>query len=49
MKQGDGPTLKGANKAAGKTKPVHWDDYTDVNINTNPDAKINMMNIIFMI
>ena len=39
VKQGDGPTLKGANKAAGKTKPVHWDDYTDVNINTNPDAK----------
>lgn len=39
VKQGDGPTLKGADKAAGKTKPVHWDDYTDVNINTNPDAK----------
>lgn len=39
VKQGDGPTLKGANKAAGQTKPVHWDDYTDVNKLTNPDAE----------
>lgn len=39
VKQGEGPTLKGALSAAGSTKPVHWDDYTDVNVNTNPDAK----------
>lgn len=38
VRQGDGPVLKGAEAAAGKTKPVHWDDYTDVNVNTNPDA-----------
>lgn len=38
VKQGEGPTLKGAATAAGSTKPVHWDDYTDVNVNTNPDA-----------
>ena len=38
VKQGEGPTLKGAASAAGSTKPVHWDDYTDVNVNTNPDA-----------
>lgn len=39
VKQGEGPTLKGAASAAGSTKPIHWDDYTDVNVNTNPDAK----------
>lgn len=39
VKQGDGPTLKGANKAAGSTKPIHWDDYTDVNKLTNPQAE----------
>lgn len=36
--QGVGPTLKGASSTAGKTKPVYWDNYTDVNKNTNPDA-----------
>lgn len=38
VKQGEGPTLKSAGTAAGSTKPIHWDDYTDVNVNTNPDA-----------
>lgn len=33
-----GPTLKGAGTGSTETKPVHWDDYTDVNKNTNPDA-----------
>lgn len=40
VKQGEGPTLAGAEASAGKTKPVHWDDYTDTNINNpNYDAK----------
>lgn len=38
INQGVGPTLRGAANDAGKTKPVHWDDYTDVNKNTNPNA-----------
>lgn len=38
VKQGEGPTLKGASSSTGSTKPVHWDDYTDVNVNTNSDA-----------
>lgn len=32
--KGEGPVLKGATTAQGHTKPVHWDDYTDVNKNT---------------
>lgn len=37
-KQGDGPVLKGAESTVGKTKPVRWDDYTDVNTLTNASA-----------
>lgn len=37
-KEGEGPVLKGASAGAGQTKPVHWDDFTDVNKNTNPNA-----------
>lgn len=40
VKQGEGPTLKGAASTAGDTKPVKWDNYTDTNINNpNYDAK----------
>ena len=38
IRQGEGPVLKGAASTAGTTKPVHWDDYTDVNKNTNSNA-----------
>lgn len=37
IKQGDGPVLNGASNSI-LGKPVKWDDYTDVNVNTNSDA-----------
>ena len=38
VKLGEGPVLKGSGTMPGKTKPVHWDDYTDVNTLTNSGA-----------
>lgn len=35
---GPGPTLRGAEAGAGLTKPVNWNERTDVNVNTNPNA-----------
>lgn len=39
IRQGEGPVLSGAASSAGKTKPIYWDNYTDVNTKTNKTAK----------
>lgn len=35
VRQGDGPVLKGAGTSSGETKPVDWDNYTDVKNNSS--------------
>lgn len=38
IKLGEGPILKGAATSSGSTKPIKWDNYTDLNIKTNSTA-----------